>query len=57
MKVYAVIEKCDDYQYPEYSVVDSRFYSKKEDARKRMYELAKEDIWSEFGICEYEAKE
>lgn len=57
MKVYAVIEGCEDYYYPDYRVVDNRVYLKKEDAKKRLDELVKENKWSEFEIRDFEVME
>lgn len=57
MKVYAVIEGCDDEYYPDYRVVDNRVYLKKEDAKMRLDELVKENQWSDFGILDFEVKE
>lgn len=57
MKVYAVIERCEDYYYPDYMVVDDRVYLKEEDARKRMEELVKEDKGSDPELLYFEVKE
>lgn len=57
MKVYAVIERCEDYYYPDYRVVDDCVYLKEEDAKKRLDELTNESKWSEFEICDFEVKE
>ena len=65
MKVYAVIERCEDYYYPDYMIVDNRVYLKEEDAKKRLEELdgsgAKENpcrTWPEqFEIYDFEVKE
>lgn len=57
MKVYAVTEGCDDEYYPDYRVVDNRVYLKKEEAKKRLDELVKENQWSDFEILDFEVKE
>ena len=36
MKVYAVIEKCEDEYYPDYTIVDDCVYLKEKDAKKRL---------------------
>lgn len=38
MKVYAVIERCEDGYYSDYTIVDGRVYLKEEDAQKRLKE-------------------
>lgn len=57
MKVYAVIERCDDNYYPDYQIIDDCVYPKEEDAKNRMKELAKEHRWSDFEIRAFEVKE
>ena len=58
MKVYAVIERCDDYYYPDYTIVDECVYLKKEDAKKRLDELIKGTKYPEyFEIYDFELKE
>lgn len=59
MKVYAVIERCEDYYYPDYMVLDNCVYLKEEDAKKRLDELVKDiSHWSEqFEIRDFEVKE
>lgn len=62
MNVYAVIERCEDYYYPDYRVVDDRVYLKEEDAKKRLEELvAKENPFctysEQFEICDFEVME
>lgn len=60
MKVYAVIERCEDYYYPDYCVVDDRVYLNEEDAKKRREELVKKNLGlfpEQFEICEFEVKE
>lgn len=39
MKVYAVVKRCDDDHYPDYTIVDDRVFLKKEDADKKMKEM------------------
>lgn len=34
MKVYAVVKRCDNDNYPDYTIVDNRVFMKKEDAIK-----------------------
>ena len=57
MKVYAVIEGCEDEYYPDYRVVDNCVYLKKEDARRRLDELVKENRYSDFEIRDFEVME
>ena len=57
MKVYAVIERCEDGFYPDYRVIDNCVYLKKEDAEKRLDELLKERPWSDSEICDLEVRE
>lgn len=59
MKIYAVIERCEDYYYPDYRIVDDCVYLKEEDAKKRLDELVKEiPNWTEqFEIRDFEVKE
>lgn len=59
MKVYAVIERCDDSIYPTYTIVDNCVYLKEEDAKKRLDEMVKENNdWSEqLEIYDFEVKE
>ena len=60
MKVYAVIERCEDYYYPDYRVVDDCVYLKEEDAKKRMEELVKKNLGlfpEQFGILDFEVKD
>lgn len=57
MKVYAVIERCEDGYYSDYTIIDGCVYLKVEDARKRFEELFKENCWSDFEICDFEVKE
>lgn len=62
MKVYAVIERCEDYYYPDYTIVDNRVYLKEEDAKKRLEELVpKENPFrtcpEQFEIHDFEVKE
>lgn len=57
MKVYAVIEGCDDDYYPDYTILDNRVYLKKEDAEKRLKEVASE-YWPErYNIYDFEVSE
>lgn len=55
MKVYAVIEGCEDDYYPDYTIVDNRVYLKEEDAKKRLEELG--CGWSGYEILSFEVKE
>ena len=59
MKVYAVIERCEDNFYPHYTIVDERVYLKEEDAKKRLDELVKErPYWVEhFKIYDFEVEQ
>ena len=57
MKVYAVIEGCDDGYYPDYMVVDNRVYLKEEDAKKRLEELVEKDSYPIYEILSFEVKE
>ena len=57
MKVYAVIERCEDGYYPDYTVIDNLVYLKKEDAEKRMNELLKEKPWRDLEIYDFELRE
>ena len=59
MKVYALIERCEDHYYPDYIIVDNCVYLKEEDAKRRLNELVKEiPHWSEqFEIHDFEVKE
>ena len=59
MKVYAVIEKCEDNFYPHYTIVDDRVYLKEEDAKKRLKEVIKgTNYWPDlFEVCSFEVKE
>lgn len=57
MKVYAVIERCEDGYYPDYRVTDNCVYLKKEDAEKRLGELLKEHRWLDSEILDFEVRE
>lgn len=59
MKVYAVIARCEDNFYPDYTIDDDCVYLKEEDAKKRLDELVKEHHhWPEqFEIYDFEVKE
>ncbi len=59
MKVYAVIDRCEDEYYPDYRVVDERVYLKKKDAKKRLKELVEEQpYWAEhFEVYDFEVTE
>ena len=59
MKVYAVIERCEDNFYPHYVVVNDCVYLKEEDAKKRLDELIKEKSYrsEEFEIYDFEVVE
>lgn len=57
MKVYAVIERCEDGFYPDYRVTDNYVYLKREDAEKRLNELFKEYHWLDSEIYEFEVRE
>lgn len=59
MKVYAVIERCEDEYYPDYTIVDDCVYLKEKDAKKRLKELVKEKpYWAEYiEVYDFEVKE
>ena len=59
MKVYAVIERCEDNYYPDYMIVDNCVYLKEKDAKKKLKELIKErPCWAEdFEVYDFEVKE
>ena len=57
MKVYAVIERCEDQYYPDYMIADDCVYLKKEDAKKRLKELNKKSDWIDWEIYEFGVKE
>lgn len=57
MRVYAVIERCSDDYYPDYTIVNECVYLKKEDAKKRLNELVKEHKWLDYEIYDFEVKE
>lgn len=59
MKVFAVIERCEDHYYPDYRIVDNCVYLKEEDAKRRLNEMVKEiPHWSEQSeIRDFEVKE
>lgn len=57
MKVYAVIERCTDDYYPDYTIVNECVYLKKEDAKKKLDELVKEHKWLDYEIYDFEVKE
>ena len=57
MRIYAVIERCQDDYYPDYTIVDERVYLKEEDAKKRLNELIKEHKWSDYEIYDFEVEE
>lgn len=56
MKVYAVVEKCEDDYYPDYTIVDDRVYLKEDDAKKRLEERDPAHIW-QLEIYAFEVKE
>ena len=59
MKVYAVIERCEDNFYPHYMIVDERVYLKEENAKKRLKELVEERPYmaEEMEIYDFEVSE
>lgn len=57
MKVYAVIDVCEDEYNSNYRIVDNRVYLYKEDAEDRLEELVEMNRWSEYKISEFEVKE
>lgn len=57
MKVYAVIERCEDQYYPDYMIVDDCVYLKKKDAKNRLKELNEKNDWIDREIYEFEVKE
>ena len=57
MKIYAVIEECSDYYYPDYTIVDDCVYLKEEDAIKRLEELTEKYRYTVFKIRDFEVKE
>lgn len=57
MKVYAVIERCSDDYYSDYTIADGCVYLKEEDAKKRFNELFKEKLWADFEVYDFEVKE
>lgn len=58
MKVYAVIEKCDDNYYHDYTIIDCCVYLKEEDAENRMKEILKEQPYlsEDIEIRDFEVK-
>ena len=57
MRIYAIIERCQDDYYPDYTIVDECVYLKEEDAKTRLNELIKEHKWSDYEIYDFEVKE
>ena len=57
MKIYAVIERCEDNFYSDYTIADECVYLKEEDAKKRLDELAKKRSWAVFEVYDFEVKE
>ena len=59
MKVYAVIVRCEDNFYHDYTITDDCVYLKEEDAKKRLDELVKENHhWpEELEIYDFEVLE
>ena len=57
MKMYAVIERCEDQYYPDYMIADGRVYLKKKDAKDRLKELMEKNNWIDREIYEFEVKE
>lgn len=59
MKVYAVIEKCEDNFYPHYVIIDDCVYLNEEDAKKRLEEVIKGSNYlpEQFEIYDFEVKE
>ena len=57
MRVYAVIERCEDNYYPDYMIADNRVYLKKKDAKNRLKELNEKSDWIDREIYDFEVKE
>lgn len=57
MKVYAVIERCEDQYYPDYMIADDCVYLKKKDAKNRLKELNEKSDWIDREIYEFEVRE
>lgn len=57
MKIYAVIERCADTCYSDYTIVDECVYLKEEDAKKKFNELVKKNSWAIYEIYDFEVKE
>lgn len=57
MKVYAVIKRCDDDYYPDYTIVDDRVYLKEEDAKKKLEERIEKKYWMDHDIYEFDVIE
>ena len=57
MKIFAVIERCEDQYYPDYMIADGYVYLKKKDAKKRLKELNEKSDWIDREIYEFEVKE
>jgi len=54
MKVYAVIMRCEDNFYSDYTIADDCVYLKEEDAERRLNEMVNPE---QFEIYDFEVKE
>ena len=51
MRVYAIVNLCEDQYYPDYQVFENRVYANRKEAQARMKALKTEEINRGYGWC------